>query len=125
MNHLYDDDGRFLGFCYTHGGVRVLPQGEESCQHEQCLKLRKLEFQTPVFASVPGGATANVDHHRANERGLEEYAAARKAGMQPRTTKPGAVREMEQEIASQQRALTKLEEMGNDTSELKVHKGVR
>lgn len=123
-NHLYDGE-RFLGFCYTHNGVRVLPEGEDSCQHPTCLAYRKLEFTAPAVGTVPGGFNDTSAHRRKQEKALHEYAAARKAGLQPRNTEPGAVAKMEQEMESQARALKKLEAMGNDTSDLKTHAGVR
>ncbi len=124
--HLYDGD-RFLGWCPTHNGVRVLPEGADSCQHEYCAGLRELEFTTPVFGIVPGGhdETYGVKRARAQEKALREYKTARENGLQPRNTEPGAVAEMEQEMESQSRALKKLEAMGNDTSKLKTHTGVR
>jgi len=124
-SHLYDADGRFVGTCYTHGGPRVLVDGADGCQHEVCVKLRGLEFSGPVFGVVPGGHNDANSYRRKQEKGLQEYAAARKAGLQPRSTEPGSVAKLEQEMESQQRALKKLEAMGNDTSSLKVHKGVR
>ncbi len=127
--HLYDDNGRFLGWCPTHNGVKVLSWPEsgadEGCQHEYCVGLRKLEFRTPVFGIVPGGFADTIDHHRKNEKALHEYAAARKAGLQPESTRPGSVQKLEREIESQKRAIKKLEAAGSDTSGLDVHKGVR
>ncbi len=37
---LYDEDGNFVGFCYTHQGRRVLTEDTEGCQHETCIDLR-------------------------------------------------------------------------------------
>lgn len=123
--HLYDDDGRFLGWCYTHNGVRVLVEGEEGCQHEHCINLRKLTFSAPAVGIVPGGFNDTLAKRRKQDKALEEYAQARKNGLQPRNTEPGAVAELEREMESQARALEKLEATGSDTSELKTHAGVR
>ena len=125
-DHLYDGE-QYLGFCHTHNGVRVLVEGKDGCQHEYCVGLRKLEFLTPVFGIVPGGhdETYSVKRARAQEKALDEYRTARKNGLQPRSTEPGAVAEMHKEMESQARAIEKLEKMGSDTSELKTHAGVR
>lgn len=124
--HLYDDDGRYLGWCHTHNGLRYLPEfDDEACQHEYCVGLRKLEFNMPAFGVVPGGHDDQNAHRRKQDKALEEYAAARKAGLQPGSTEPGSVAKLEREMESQKRALKKLEAVGSDTSDLKVHKGVR
>ena len=39
---LYDNEGTFVGFCYTHQGRRVLIEGYEGCQHDVCLNMRGL-----------------------------------------------------------------------------------
>lgn len=47
---LYEDDGTFVGFCYTHQGRRILKEGIDGCQHETCRLLREKDSgKGPMF----------------------------------------------------------------------------
>lgn len=106
--------------CYIHNG----PKEGTPCMNEYCVALREAPAPSmPVFLSVPGGATANVDWKRQEEKGLIEYGEARKQGLQPDSTRAGSVEKMERDIESQQRGLDRLSE-DMDTSHLRVRPGV-
>jgi hypothetical protein len=60
-----------------------------------------------------------------HEKALSDYAQARKNGLQPPNTLPGAVDKMEQEMESQARGLKKLEDLGHDVSQVTALEGVK
>ena len=106
--------------CYVCGNVKETTP----CMSEYCQELRaRPEPSLPVFLSVSGGATNNVDWYRDREKGLEEYAEARKSGLQPPSTRKGSKFDAERDIESQQRAVNKLSQ-DNDISQLKVREHV-
>ena len=64
----------------------------------------------PLFGTVPGGANDTRDYrfHMDFDKGMDKYAAARRNGLQPKSTTIAAVEQAEAQVASQERALKKL-----------------
>lgn len=113
--------------CYVHNG----PKTETPCLDGYCVQLREdyerkrddWEAAPPLFASVPGGSTRNVDYYRDSAFGMEEYREAKATGTQTGSIRKGATHKYEQKRESQQRAIDKLS-TGMDVSELQTVPGV-
>lgn len=120
-------------FCHIHNGLYETIDGLEGCQHDTCLRFRRKEVPADVRRmanpDVPGGfneagRSGQYQFQKGFDPGLEAYGKARAEGLRPKHTTTGAVREAQEDVRSQQRALKKLEKVA-DVSELRTLPGVK
>lgn len=77
---LYNDNGEFVGFCYTHQGRKILQDNVDGCQHPVCINLRQLPDSTSPMWNIERFKAENRDGYTQSELEKDTIEAAKRDG---------------------------------------------